>query len=580
MSITADGAIFSSYVRHGLVLVPVLPGEKRPINPQWQLSENCIRHPLVAGRLTAAGLAHAYSGTCVLDIDDIDAARNALHELGFSLDRALSDAKMVRIDSGQPGRAKFVFKLETPLVSRVLAYTADKRHHAAQLRCATADGKTVQDILPPSKHPAGNCYSWAGDWHNIPLLPEKLLNWWKASLSTPVSTAAPKTETKTNIASIVENADPDCNYDDWIRIGMALHHESNGSDDGFQLWDGWSSGGNKYKGRADLYTHWKSFGKSNTPVTAASFRQPPAIAAEDFPIVLSEEKEETPKLFEAIHVSKWAKKVPPPWLIQNVLPQSGIGMLYGAAGTGKSFFGLDMAFAVARGVTWREHKVAQGAVAWIAAEAPGSMRNRVRAYANAININLEEVPLWIIGDTPMLNEKRHLTALLRSAVDVQAKMIIIDTLAAASGGVNENSPDMNVIISACSKLYRATNASLLIIHHSGKDAARGARGWSGIEYAMDTTIEITRPSADNAMRLATIVKQRDADDKLLMPFILRTAPADLEHVSCVVEHLSQAVAQNRLPKSAFFETAPMGPHIQAAIIAAQVHEPAAFEDLL
>lgn len=47
---------------------------------------------------------------------------------------------------------------------------------------------------------------------------------------------------------------PDCSYDEWLKVGMALKHE--GAD--VSAWDTWSSGGSKYKpGECDK--KWKSF---------------------------------------------------------------------------------------------------------------------------------------------------------------------------------------------------------------------------------------------------------------------------------------------------------------------------------
>ncbi len=51
------------------------------------------------------------------------------------------------------------------------------------------------------------------------------------------------------------------NYIDWIQVGMALHHETGGSQDGLNLWDEWSQGATNYKGRHDLAHRWKGFGK-------------------------------------------------------------------------------------------------------------------------------------------------------------------------------------------------------------------------------------------------------------------------------------------------------------------------------
>jgi hypothetical protein len=51
---------------------------------------------------------------------------------------------------------------------------------------------------------------------------------------------------------------------------------------------------------------------------------------------------------------------------------------------------------------------------------------------------------------------------------------------------------------------------MLIIHHNGKDAARGARGWSGIRAHIDTEIEVVEK---DGQRSATITKQRELASK-------------------------------------------------------------------
>ena len=46
-------------------------------------------------------------------------------------------------------------------------------------------------------------------------------------------------------------------YQRWIRLGMALHHATDGSAEGFELWDQWSRKGRKYDG--NTYAKWSSF---------------------------------------------------------------------------------------------------------------------------------------------------------------------------------------------------------------------------------------------------------------------------------------------------------------------------------
>jgi len=93
----------------------------------------------------------------------------------------------------------------------------------------------------------------------------------------------------------------------------------------------------------------------------------------------------------------------------------------------------------------------------------------------------------------------------------RVRLIIGDTLARMSAGANENSgEDMGPVMARFDRLSQATGAAVLIIHHSGKDQARGARGWSGIRAHIDTEIEVTEVNED---RTASVTKQRELPSK-------------------------------------------------------------------
>jgi hypothetical protein len=54
------------------------------------------------------------------------------------------------------------------------------------------------------------------------------------------------------------NPDAVDTYDDWIGVGMALHHQLEGSASGLAMWDSWSSKGKKYK-TGVCFAKWRSF---------------------------------------------------------------------------------------------------------------------------------------------------------------------------------------------------------------------------------------------------------------------------------------------------------------------------------
>lgn len=67
------------------------------------------------------------------------------------------------------------------------------------------------------------------------------------------------------LRDMLAHINPSCGHEEWIRIGMALHHTTQGS--GFALWDDWSAGGDSYPGSSELDKRWQSFGKGSSLAT-------------------------------------------------------------------------------------------------------------------------------------------------------------------------------------------------------------------------------------------------------------------------------------------------------------------------
>lgn len=61
-------------------------------------------------------------------------------------------------------------------------------------------------------------------------------------------------------------------YNTWTKVGFALHHNFNGSDEGLEIFDNWSSQAHNYSGRNAIEYKWLSFSKSPTdkPITIAT----------------------------------------------------------------------------------------------------------------------------------------------------------------------------------------------------------------------------------------------------------------------------------------------------------------------
>lgn len=207
---------------------------------------------------------------------------------------------------------------------------------------------------------------------------------------------------------------------------------------------------------------------------------------------------------------------PPDELVQGILTAGAGSMLYGDSNSGKTFFTIDMACAVARGVPWMGRKTEQGLVVYVAAESPASVRSRLHAYqqhhqCRVPNFAIVQSPFDLFSSNTDTEALIALVKLVERQKGQKVRLIVGDTLARLSAGANENSgEDMGLVVQRFDRIRAECDAHFLMIHHSGKAAANGARGWSGIRAAMDTEIEVTDRGAS---RCAEVTKQRDLSSK-------------------------------------------------------------------
>lgn len=207
-------------------------------------------------------------------------------------------------------------------------------------------------------------------------------------------------------------------------------------------------------------------------------------------------------------------------LIEGVIGRAAMAVLYGDSNSGKTFLAIDIGACLSLGVDWLGKRTADdaGLVVYLATEAAASVEMRLRGLQRQRGVR---VPRFVIVQSPvnLFDGKADTTAVIALVDELerlhQTKVMLIigDTLARISAGANENSgEDMGVVLKNADAIRGATGATFLWVHHTGKDQARGMRGWSGMRAAIDTEIEITADEATGT-RTAEITKQRDLPGK-------------------------------------------------------------------
>lgn len=199
-------------------------------------------------------------------------------------------------------------------------------------------------------------------------------------------------------------------------------------------------------------------------------------------------------------------------IVSGLLYRDTLAWLIGKSGSFKSFVALDLAAAVAdeNGRKWLGRAVYGGPVLYVVAEGAGGMGLRVQAWTERHGSMSER--LRLLPRAVQAKGDRWPT-LVELARQLGPALIVIDTQARVSVGVNENSnTEVGELIARLDELRAATRACVLVVHHIGR-AGEDARGASALDGAQDTELKVERVGGPKALRVKlTVDKQKDAPD--------------------------------------------------------------------
>lgn len=227
------------------------------------------------------------------------------------------------------------------------------------------------------------------------------------------------------------------------------------------------------------------------------------------------------------------------WTVRGVLPNNGIGAIYGTPSSGKTFLALDLAFAIATGKHWFGNPTIRRPVAYVALEGSHGIRQRMAAWEKSNLITAPKNIYFVTTSVGVEDEIawRSLSKEITSTLGAGA-IVFIDTLNRASPTADENtSASMGKIIEAAKYMANAINGFVMFVHHAGKDSGKGLRGHSSLLAALDTVIKVS--SATN-QRIWSIEKSKDSEIGICNAFELKTVELGskdmwgIAHTSCTV----------------------------------------------
>lgn len=355
------------------------------------------------------------------------------------------------------------------------------------------------------------------------------------------------------ITDALEYLDPDADRDEWVSVGMAIHDATHG--EGKNLWEEWSSRGDKYKGPDDIDRCWHSFGKSQNPIRIGTLFKLAEARGYSRPVTFDHDPslDTTPSEPENDHQEPAVDEIEAPkpkhvkmlealladddaemlrvsnmqWLIDGIIPAESFGVVFGEPGCGKSFTMVDMACSVSSGEQWQGLDTGdEGLVIYISAEGGNGMRFRKRAWEQKHKRAplMRVLPMTTIMDDP--KDVGQLAQVLREyqrRIKQPIKMLVVDTLNRSMMGNENDNSDMADFVRGCERIQHEHKCGVVVVHHSGKDAERGARGASSLKAATDFEIMVGKKED-----IITVTHTRAKDVEPVPPVICRAEVVTIE----------------------------------------------------
>lgn len=216
------------------------------------------------------------------------------------------------------------------------------------------------------------------------------------------------------------------------------------------------------------------------------------------------------------------------WLVHNHVKQKKFALIYGEYATAKSFYGLEMALCVAKGIPFLgQYEVTKGKVVYVYSEGLSELQNRLNAWMKHKGEGLPPASDLIFFGTSFKLDKESSLDRIIELIDRDFKdapdLIIIDTVARNMVGDENSGTDMGAFVSNLSVLSSKYECTTLGIHHAGKDLGKKNRGHTSLPGAADTIIEITHANIDKETgdsKSAKIRLDKLKDGKKSMKYIL------------------------------------------------------------
>jgi hypothetical protein len=177
------------------------------------------------------------------------------------------------------------------------------------------------------------------------------------------------------------------------------------------------------------------------------------------------------------------------WLVEELWGASSVGVIGGAPKCAKTWLGLDMALSVAtRTACLGKYAVPEPGpvLVYLAEDALPAVRERVEGMARHRGLDLGQVEIHVIT-TPVLrlDRDRDRTRLWETTKRLRPRLLLLDPLVRLHGIDENNAGEVAELLAYFRSLQRQLDLSVLLVHHTRKNAAGGAAAGQGLRGSGD-----------------------------------------------------------------------------------------------
>ena len=177
------------------------------------------------------------------------------------------------------------------------------------------------------------------------------------------------------------------------------------------------------------------------------------------------------------------------WLVEGLWGASSVGVIGGAPKCAKTWLGLDMALSVATGTACLgKYAVPEPGpvLVYLAEDALPVVRERIEGMARHRGLDLDPVEIDVITVPVLrLDRDRDRARLWETTRRLRPKLLLLDPLVRLHG-IDENSAgEVAELLAYFRSLQRELDLSVVLVHHTRKNAAGGVAAGQGLRGSSD-----------------------------------------------------------------------------------------------